>query len=379
MKNVLVVGGASGLGSAIVRKLIDSNIEKIYVVDKQEPKNYCHKVVYIKQNLVNGEYDFTNRVEFEIDAVFITAGVGRLSYFSELDDAEIEIDFRINTFPTIKLIKLFYMDLLKKKNFKFVVVTSIAGILSSPLYALYSSTKAAVHKLIEAINVELYKQGSSNQILEIAPGHLKGTSFHGNETNLNELSNLVEQIFQIMNENKGLFIPKEKEIYKEVIDKYNFDPYKFGMESIDYKLKNARLEHDRKYKIGYLSGTFDLFHIGHLNLIKRAKDYCDYLVVGVHKNGAHKNIETFVSFDERVSIVKSIKYVDRVIESRREDSDVYNDIKFDFLFVGSDYKNSKRFMRYEKILVPLGVKIIYFEYTKGTSSTKLRNRISMKV
>ena len=131
--------------------------------------------------------------------------------------------------------------------------------------------------------------------------------------------------------------------------------------------------------VGYLSGTFDLFHIGHLNLLKRAKQHCDFLVVGIHKDASHKGKSTFIPYEERVEIIRSIKYVDRVIPSEPEDSDIYvkNIVKYDRLFVGSDYKGTERFNRYEAFFADKGVEIIYFPYTQGTSSTQLRDALAV--
>ena len=130
-------------------------------------------------------------------------------------------------------------------------------------------------------------------------------------------------------------------------------------------------------KIGYMSGTWDLFHIGHLNMMKRAKQYCDFLVVGVHKDASHKGKDTFIPFEERMEIVRNVKWVDQVIPSLPEDSDVYKKglVKYDMLFVGSDYKGTERFNRYEVYFADKGVKIIYFPYTQSTSSTQIRNLI----
>ena len=125
-------------------------------------------------------------------------------------------------------------------------------------------------------------------------------------------------------------------------------------------------------KIGYLSGTFDLFHIGHLNLLERAKLCCDYLIVGINKDASHKNKVTFIPLQERMRIVGAIGVVDEVIEAPTQDVDAWNEIKYDYLFVGSDYKGSERFNRYEEFFQDKGVEIIYFPYTQGTSSTKLR-------
>ena len=125
-----------------------------------------------------------------------------------------------------------------------------------------------------------------------------------------------------------------------------------------------------------MSGTFDLFHIGHLNILRRAKENCDYLIVGIHKSGARKGKETFIPLNERKAIVSSIKYVDKVVIASKEDS--ANVLKYGCkkLFVGSDYKGSEKFNRYEKQLIPKGIEIVYFPYTKMTNSTQLRKVIS---
>ena len=151
------------------------------------------------------------------------------------------------------------------------------------------------------------------------------------------------------------------------------------MESYGYKLRSGRMSDKPKGKIGFLSGTFDLFHIGHLNLLRRAKRYCDYLIVGVHPPGSsHKNKPTFIPLEERMEIVGSIKYVDQVVVTLDEDDEMYKLYPYDYLFVGSDYKGTERFNRYEEELCPLGVQIIYFPYTQGTSSTQLREALSKK-
>lgn len=98
---------------------------------------------------------------------------------------------------------------------------------------------------------------------------------------------------------------------------------------------------------GYMSGTFDLFHIGHLNILKRAKENCDELVVGVHESGAWKGKETFIPFKERLEIIASIKHVDIAIRSFTEDIDAISRLQVNRIFVGDDYKNSDRFKVYE--------------------------------
>ena len=127
-----------------------------------------------------------------------------------------------------------------------------------------------------------------------------------------------------------------------------------------------------------MSGTFDLFHVGHLNLLRRANQQCYYLIVGVHDSWAWKGKETFIPFDERKAMLASCKYVDKVVDCCTEDSDAWDLWHYDKLFVGSDYKGTERFSMYEEYFKDKGVEIVYFPYTKGTSSTQIRNAILSK-
>ena len=131
--------------------------------------------------------------------------------------------------------------------------------------------------------------------------------------------------------------------------------------------------------VGYLSGTFDLFHIGHLNIIRRAKSLCDYLIVGVHETAAFKNSHTFIPFEERLAIIRACRYVDEAVMAGDEDSEDWNRFHFDRLFVGSDYKGSGRFQRYEAFFSDKQVEIVYLPYTTSTSSTKIRALINKEL
>lgn len=373
----MVVGGANGVGAAAVKKLLSENYDKVYVVDRAEPEFICEKTEFIRFNLISDDVRELSR-HTDVDTLIITAGVGRLDYFQNITTTEIETSFRINSIAVVELVQAFYSKIASNENFYCAVMSSIAGIVSSPLYSVYSATKAAVSRFLESINSELSGQGFSNRILSVCPGSIKGTKFHGAATNdFSLIMPLVDEIYDKMVEREEEFVPNF-EVYGDVIRRYKTDAKKFGLESYQFKLEKNNLETKPKVKVGYLTGSFDLFHIGHLNLLRRAKQYCDYLVVGVHTDGSHKGKELYIPLSERMEIVNSVKYVDRVIECTQSDLDAYEEVKYDYLFVGSDYKGTDRFNHYEEVLKPLGVEVIYFPYTKGTSSTQLRDTLSHK-
>ncbi len=135
----------------------------------------------------------------------------------------------------------------------------------------------------------------------------------------------------------------------------------------------------KKYKVGYTTGVFDLFHIGHLNILKKAKEQCEYLIVGVSTDELvqnYKNKLPVIPFEERVEIVKSIKYVDKVVaQENRDKYSAWENLQFDVMFVGDDWKGNKLFEELEHQFKSVGVDIVYFPYTQGTSSTILRKKI----
>lgn len=134
----------------------------------------------------------------------------------------------------------------------------------------------------------------------------------------------------------------------------------------------------KKYNIGYTTGVFDMFHVGHLNLLKRAKEMCDFLVVGVTTDElvSYKNKQAIIPHVERMKIVESIKFVDQVVSQESMDKmSAWEKIHFDVMFVGSDWKGTNKWNDYEKQFNAIGVDIVYFPYTEGTSSTKLREKL----
>lgn len=135
----------------------------------------------------------------------------------------------------------------------------------------------------------------------------------------------------------------------------------------------------KKRIIGYTTGVFDLFHIGHLNILRRAKEQCDYLIVGVSTDElceSYKHKAPIIPFEERRAIVEAIRYVDEVVPQHDRDKyAAWQRLHFDRMFVGDDWKGTPLFEELEKQFAEVGVEIVYFPYTKGTSSTTLRDRL----
>lgn len=135
----------------------------------------------------------------------------------------------------------------------------------------------------------------------------------------------------------------------------------------------------KKYKVGYTTGVYDMFHIGHLNILKRAKEQCEYLIVGVTTDElvSYKNKKAIIPHDERMAIVESIKYVDQVVPQENMDKmTAWEKYKFDVMFVGSDWKGTEKWNEFERQFREVGVDIVYFPYTQGTSSTILREALN---
>ena len=135
----------------------------------------------------------------------------------------------------------------------------------------------------------------------------------------------------------------------------------------------------KKYRVGYTTGVFDMFHIGHLNILRRAKEQCEYLIVGVSTDELvkeYKNKTPIIPFEERAEIVQSIDCVDRVIaQENRDKYEAWRELKFDVMFVGDDWKGKPLFMKVEEEFKKVGVDVVYFPYTKDTSSTILREKL----
>ena len=145
-------------------------------------------------------------------------------------------------------------------------------------------------------------------------------------------------------------------------------------------VKKSKMNKKEKDKtvIGYTSGVFDLFHVGHLNLLKNAKGLCDNLIVGVTSDElvSYKNKKAVISYSERMEIVRNIKFVDAVVPQIDMDKiKMWERLKFDIMFVGDDWFDTPKWKELDKKFEELGVKIIYFPYTKGISSTLINKTL----
>ena len=136
---------------------------------------------------------------------------------------------------------------------------------------------------------------------------------------------------------------------------------------------------EKKFKIGYTTGTFDLFHVGHLNLLEKAKENCEILIVGVSTDELVKGYKgelPVIPFEDRIRIVGALKCVDKVIAQKTLNKlDVLPDIQYDVLFHGDDWKNTKMYNEIEEKLREQKVSCIYFPYTKSVSTKSIKERI----
>lgn len=378
-KKIIVIGGSNGIGLAIGHNLIQKGYF-LEICDRVEPEKNVLKeeaFQFTPCNLLHFDEFLFRKLASDtcVCGLIITAGIGRIADFEYHHIAEIDKTLTINSVSTLKILRIFYDRIHSKEVFHTCVLGSIAGWLSSPAAAIYSASKAAVVRFIESVNIELEAFGTGNRILDVSPASFKGSRFYGGKNDLSLMASFADEIVKRMFRQESLFIPEYEETFKDVIARYHNDPHKYGLHSYEYKKQSGRIDNEKRVIIGYMSGTFDLFHIGHLNLIRKAKELCDYLVVGVHPSGKRKGKETFIPFDERKAIVASCKYVDQVVDAMPEDTDIWPELQYDRLFVGSDYKGSERFERYEEFFKDKNAEIVYFPYTQTTSSTQIRNKV----
>lgn len=238
-KDALIVGGSNGVGLALVYLL--SNYCDVTIVDKVKPNCVLpENVKFIQFDLLNNDFSIFDNFD-NIDKLIITAGFGKLALFKDYSEELTVNMMTVNATAVIRIIQHFYNKISSKEDFYCGVMVSIAGFMSSPFFAVYGASKAALKIFIESVNVELKKTGSVNQILNVSPGSLKGTAFNGNKTDLNEITPFAKEFISHMINKEDLFIPKYDEIFKNVLERYHSDFRAEGEHSYDYKLNSGRL------------------------------------------------------------------------------------------------------------------------------------------
>lgn len=244
MKRVLVVGGANGIGLSIATELAKrEECKKVYIVDraKLREENMNVKFEYHQFDLTCSDYTFFDKFN-DIDTLMITAGFGKLALFKDLDEQYIINSMNVNATAVMRIIHHFREKLYKVDDFYCGVMVSIAGFMSSPFFSVYGASKAALKIFIESVNVELEKSGTSNRILNVSPGSIKGTSFNQGKTDLSQTFILANEIISHLEQKNDLFIPQYAAIFKQVLARYQADFREEGRHSYEYKLNSGRIK-----------------------------------------------------------------------------------------------------------------------------------------
>lgn len=240
----MIVGGANGIGLSIATHIAQrDDYDRVYILDKSaiESRYHNEKFVHHTFDLLSEDYSILNKFE-DIDTLMITAGFGRLAHFADVDEQYIIDSFGVNTTAVIRIIHHFYHKLQSSKDFYCGVMGSISGFISSPLFAVYGASKAALKIFIESVNVELEMTGSKNRILNISPGSIRGTSFYNGATDLSLTSAIASDIIEHLYAKDDLFIPQYEEIFKDVLARYHNDFRAEGRHSYEYKMQSDRMK-----------------------------------------------------------------------------------------------------------------------------------------
>lgn len=245
MREPLIVGGANGMGLALAHLLAQrDSVEKVYIVDKSPvPAEHQHPKFLVQTfDLTSADYGVFQHFP-TVDGLFITAGFARLAPFREVSEAHVVQSFEVNALAPLRIVHHFYDRLQGNTSFPCAVMVSIAGFLSSPFYAVYGATKAALRSFIESVNVELSRVPTVNRILNVSPGHFEGSQFEGGSgTQLSLLFPLAEEILARAEAHEDLFIPQYDEVFRAVLERYHADFRKEGQRAYDYKLQSGRIK-----------------------------------------------------------------------------------------------------------------------------------------
>ena len=244
MKRALVVGGANGIGLSIATELAKrEECEIVHIVDRIHPteENMNVKFEYHQFDLTSSDYTFFDQFK-DVDTLMITAGFGKLALFKDLDEQYIINSMNVNATAVMRIIHHFREKLHDASDFYCGVMVSIAGFMSSPFFSVYGASKAALKIFTESVNVELEKGGTTNRILNVSPGSIKGTSFNQGKTDLSQTAALATEIIQHLKAKNDLFIPQYEEVFKHVLARYQADFRKEGKHSYEYKLNSGRVK-----------------------------------------------------------------------------------------------------------------------------------------
>ncbi len=246
MKKALIVGGSNGIGLAIAKNMIARKyfveiVDRVAPDEKADLSNdsFCFHACDLTKmdNTVFEKLAMDRDIEF----LMITAGFGRVTNFENISCSEIEDMIAVNTLAGIKIIRLFYSRIQNDRDFYCGMMGSIAGLISSPMFSVYAASKAAICRFIESVNIELEVNGSSNRILNVSPGSIKGTRFNGGDNDFSLTRQLAEEIVTHVLNKDELFIPEYDAVFKGVLERYHADPHAFGVSSYEYKLKSGRV------------------------------------------------------------------------------------------------------------------------------------------
>ena len=271
---------------------------------------------YTYTNLLYFDEDLFCRLaeDEDVEALVITAGIGRIADFEFHHIAEIEKTFTIDSVSTIKILRIFYDRIRTDETFYTAVMGSIAGWMSSPCASVYSAAKAAVIRLIESVNIELEMKGSLNRILDVSPSSFKGSKFYGGRNDMSLMSGLAAEICKRMTARETRFIPQYEEVFKGVLERYHQDPHEYGVHSFHYKESSGRKDNNERVKIGYVKDSFVPFDAEKVAILREAKSKCDYLIAEVVSGEQDSSINVRMTIEEVKSVVEACRYVDRVVE-----------------------------------------------------------------
>ena len=172
----------------------------------------------------------------DADFIFYCAGTGRIDHFENFSHREIVQTIAVNAIAPISLISYLKTKLISEQALRLVVITSISGSLISPLFSLCGASKAFITNYIRSVNAELEKKSTTNRILEVAPGYIKGTSFYNDPTDLESLSEIAEVIALEAMLNTAFLVPQDSSLYQSLINEFHDDTESFASASYDYKL-----------------------------------------------------------------------------------------------------------------------------------------------